>query len=223
MVTALLSGQGSGVVVSPAGHIVTNRHVVESEDGSNPPLFVTVRDAGGTPHLFYARLVAAHPTRDLALIQVHGLEDVATLKRASWNALLPGTLEAPAGYTFTPAIFASPHNLQPGDRVVAIGNPTEGNPSQTAIPQPPSGGPMANAAGQVLGINTLAGPIEPASVQTWGAAIPADEVLAFVREHVPAVPVEVQLQVPPQMRSKTRPYHFFGPSHREMARLVGSG
>ncbi|HZX55386.1 MAG TPA: trypsin-like peptidase domain-containing protein [Ilumatobacteraceae bacterium] len=143
-------GVGTGVVLTSDGQILTNAHVVE---GAND---VRVRlDTEREPRP--AKIVATDTTNDLAILQV----DVTGL---------------------TPATFADPANVRVGDDVVAIGFALDldGEASVTlgiisaldrtmitdngaldgliqtdaAISSGNSGGPLVNAAGQVVGINT---------------------------------------------------------------------
>jgi putative serine protease PepD len=141
---------GTGVIVTADGEIVTNAHVVEDA------LTVNVRLPGETEPRVGA-VIATDPANDLALVRidVDGL-DVAT--------------------------FADPADVQVGDQVVAIGYALDldGDPTVTvgvvsaldrtlstrdgalngliqtdaAISSGNSGGPLVNAAGHVVGINT---------------------------------------------------------------------
>lgn len=141
---------GTGVIVTSDGEIVTNAHVVEDAETVN------VRLPGETePRL--GAVIASDPANDIALvrIEVDGL-DVAT--------------------------FADPDDIHVGDQAVAIGYALDldGDPSVTvgvvsalgrtlstrdgalngliqtdaAISSGNSGGPLVDAAGHVIGINT---------------------------------------------------------------------
>ncbi|HEU4671919.1 MAG TPA: trypsin-like peptidase domain-containing protein [Candidatus Limnocylindrales bacterium] len=143
-------GLGSGVVFDDRGDIVTNAHVV-----GNARSFKVTTAAGDT---LDASLVGTFVPNDLAVVRVSG-----------------GDL--------TPATFGDSSALVVGDVVLAIGNPlglqssvTDGivsaigrtvqEPNGTAIPNAiqtsapinpgNSGGALANLAGEVVGIPTLA-------------------------------------------------------------------
>jgi putative serine protease PepD len=141
-------GAGTGVVIDDAGHVLTNAHVVA--DAST----ITVTVAG--------------EARDATLVAADTSADIAVLQLADTSGLVPADL-ASAGTTAV------------GDQVVAIGNALalEGGPTVTegivsaldrsidtetgtlqgliqtdaAISSGNSGGPLVNAAGQVIGIN----------------------------------------------------------------------
>ncbi|MEO6651840.1 MAG: trypsin-like peptidase domain-containing protein, partial [Ilumatobacteraceae bacterium] len=141
---------GTGVITTRDGEIVTNAHVVR--DATE----IRVRLSGETEPRS-AILLAADPGNDLALLRI-------------------------AGDDFVPATFAEPSTIRIGDEVVAIGFALDldGDPSVTlgivsaldrtiqtvagaldglvqtdaAISSGNSGGPLVNAAGQVVGINT---------------------------------------------------------------------
>jgi len=143
-------GTGTGVIISSDGEIITNAHVVDQGQR------VQVRLLGETEPRS-AQVLASDAGNDLALVKI----DATGL---------------------TPATFAEPSTLQVGMDVVAIGYALglDGGPSVTAgivsaldrtiitslgaldrlvqtdapISSGNSGGPLVNAAGQVVGINT---------------------------------------------------------------------
>jgi S1-C subfamily serine protease len=170
---------GSGFVIDKAGHIVTNYHVVQGADE------VTV--SFSNRDTVKAEVVGADPSTDLAVLRVE----------TSASALTPLPLGDSGG-------------VRVGDPVVAIGNPfgldrtvTSGIVSalqrlitapnrftidhviQTDAPinQGNSGGPLLNARGQVIGVNTQ---IETGSVASGnvgiGFAVPSNTVKDVVAQ-----------------------------------------
>jgi serine protease Do len=143
-------GIGSGILISPDGYIVTNNHVVDGAVDIN----VTLNDRRILP----AKLVGTDPLTDLAVIKVAG----TNLPNAPWGdstALRPGqTVLAfgnPFGFRFTvtrgivsglnrPNPF-SRDRRQPGSFIQTDAAINHGN----------SGGPLVNARGEVIGINTF--------------------------------------------------------------------
>ena len=153
---------GSGVVVVESGIILTNLHVVAGASR------ITVEFAGGQKS--EAKIVSAQPENDLAVIQA---------------AVLPDDLK--------PATLGSSTTLVEGDHVVAVGFPFGIGPSvsagvvsglrreyrspagermlseliqfDAAANPGSSGGPLVNAAGEVVGIVTAI--LSPGEVGTF--------------------------------------------------------
>jgi serine protease Do len=148
-------GGGSGVVWSAGGEILTNAHVARSDN-----MHVELWDG----RRFEARVASRDPRRDLALLRIaaSGLEPAAP---GDSSAVRPGELAIAignplgfAGALSTGVIHAAgPRWIQAGVRL-APGN---------------SGGPLANARGEVIGINT-------AVVNGLGLAVPSNVAVQFV-------------------------------------------
>jgi serine protease Do len=171
-----VQGEGSGFIIDADGYIATNNHVV---DGASE---VTVTLSSGEQ--FQAEVVGTDPDTDLALIKV---EEDANL----------------------PALgFGDSDRARVGDWVVAIGNPFGLGGTATAgiisargrdiqsgpyddylqidapINSGNSGGPVFNAAGEVIGINTAIFSPNGGNIGI-GFAIPAnnaERILAELRE-----------------------------------------
>ena len=155
------AGSGSGVVWRP-GLIVTNAHVatrgstlVETEDGS-------VRAA---------RLVASDPRRDLAVLEVDtsGLAaaDIAPAGTLRVGALVlaVGNPLGLSGAVTTGIVHALSERHRRTPLILADVRLLPGN----------SGGPLGDATGRVVGVNTMI-------VRGLAAAIPSDVVDRFVRD-----------------------------------------
>ncbi len=149
---------GSGVVWSPDGQIVTNAHVVEGAATAEVELW----DGGR----FAARIGKKDRRRDLALLEV----DVSGLTAAASgdsNALRVGELVIAVGNPMGFIGAASTgvvHRVEYRSWVVSRLRLAPGN----------SGGPLANARGEVVGINTMiAGGL--------AFAIPSKSVAQFLR------------------------------------------
>jgi S1-C subfamily serine protease len=168
---------GTGVITSSDGEIVTNAHVVE--DATE----IRVRLAGETEPR-PATLLASDAGNDLALLRV-------------------------AGDDFVPATFAEPGSMRIGDEVIAIGFALDldGDPSVTrgivsaidrtivtaggaldglvqtdaAISSGNSGGPLVDALGHVVGINTAVARGDAfVAASNIGFAISVDEALPVI-------------------------------------------
>ena len=58
-----MMGLGSGVVVSPEGHILTNNHVIEGAD----EIIVTI---GNGKHEYKAKKIGTDPSTDIAVLKI---------------------------------------------------------------------------------------------------------------------------------------------------------
>jgi serine protease Do len=142
-----MKGLGSGMIIDPQGHILTNYHVA----GGATKLEVTLADGSKYP----ARLVGGDPKTDLAVIQISAKEhlphvvfgDSDKVEVGEWVVAIgaPRALEK----SVTQGIISGKHRSGATD-------PTSYQDFlQTDAPINPgnSGGPLLNLSGEVIGIN----------------------------------------------------------------------
>ena len=143
-------GIGSGILISPDGYIVTNNHVVDGAVDIN----VTLNDRRILP----AKLIGTDPLTDLAVIKVAG----TNLPNAPWGnstALRPGQTVLAFGnpfgfrFTVTRGIVSGLNRPNPFSRDRR--HPGSFIQTDAAINHGNSGGPLVNARGEVIGINTF--------------------------------------------------------------------
>jgi 2-alkenal reductase len=138
------------VIISQDGYIVTNNHVVENAQS----LEVIYADDTKVP----ATLIGADSFSDLAVVQVEG--DVpAVAQLGDSSALKPGepaiAIGSPLG-VFKGTVTVGVVSAVDRRIEVAEGLWMEGLiQTDAAINQGNSGGPLINAAGEVIGINTI--------------------------------------------------------------------
>jgi len=163
-------GIGSGVIISPDGYIVTNRHVI---DGA-----VDVRVTMSDRKILQAKLIGSDPLTDLAVIKIDG-HDLPSVPWGDSTELRPGQ---------TVLAFGNPFGLRfsvTRGIVSALNrpNPYADDPrkpggfiqTDAAINQGNSGGPLVDARGEVVGINTFL--ISPSGAFSgMGFAIPSQIV-----------------------------------------------
>jgi serine protease Do len=147
---ALTRGQGSGIVISEDGLIVTNNHVIEKAE----EIIVTLTDR----REFSARVVGRDVETDLAVLKI----DATDLIAAEWgdsDALELGApvwaMGSPFGLdqTVTRGIVSGKHRRTADTNGGA--NPHQDLLQTDAAVNPGnSGGPLVNSVGQVIGINT---------------------------------------------------------------------
>lgn len=146
----VVHGLGSGVFISPDGYIVTNNHVV---DGATD-IRVTMSDR----RILQAKLVGADPLTDLAVIKVNG-NDFPSVPLGDSTKLHPGqTVLAfgnPLGFRFsvTRGIVSALNRANPDSSDPR--KPGQFIQTDAAINQGNSGGPLVDARGEVVGINTF--------------------------------------------------------------------
>jgi serine protease Do len=173
--TLVQNSLGSGVIVTNEGHIITNTHVVSDGEGNQVDQIEVQLSDGRTKK---ARLIGADSQLDLAVLKIDD----------------PGV---------KPLKLADSDTVQPGDFVLAIGNPFglqetvtdgiiswKGQPNSTdfrgdllqtnaAINPGNSGGPLINLRGEVVGINEQIVSSSGGS-QGIGFAIPSNTVRAVL-------------------------------------------
>jgi S1-C subfamily serine protease len=183
-------GSGSGFVLDKSGHIVTNFHVIEGASE------VEVSFSNGEE--MEAEIVGRDPSTDIAVLRVDAdTRALSPLDLGNSDALEVGdevvAIGNPLGYerTMTAGIVSalgrvieSPNQFAVIDEVIQTDAPiNSGN----------SGGPLLNAAGQVVGVNT----------QIATAGSPGNIGIGF------AVPVNTVKDVTAQLIASGRVEHSF--------------
>ena len=174
---------GTGMVVTPNGVIVTNNHVVQGADA------VTVVVPGHGTHT--AAVIGTDPAADVAVLKVAGLSGLPTVQFGNSSTIIVGDPVVAIGNalglggrpTVTQGIISAT------GRTITASDGTGANPEtlygllQTDAPIAPgnSGGPLVDAAGQVIGMDT-AGASAGATGASLGFAIPSTTVLTIADE-----------------------------------------
>jgi serine protease Do len=141
---------GSGVVVDPAGYIVTNNHVVDKADRIQVKFL-------NDPTEYEAKVIGTDPQTDLAVIRVEGKKSLAPAKIGNSDAVQVGdwavAIGSPFGFqaTVTAGIISAKERDIPGD----TSQFQHFLQTDAAINPGNSGGPLLNIRGEVIGINTL--------------------------------------------------------------------
>jgi serine protease Do len=140
---------GSGVVVDPAGYILTNNHVVEGADRIQVKFL-------NDPAEYDAKVVGTDAPTDLAVIRVEGKKSVVPAKIGNSDAVGVGdwavAIGSPFGFqaTVTAGIISAKERDIPGDSTQF----QHFLQTDAAINPGNSGGPLLNIRGEVIGINT---------------------------------------------------------------------
>jgi len=170
-----LAGQGSGVIISKDGYVLTSKHVIQNAE----QIEVVLHD--GTKYA--AQLVGHDPMSDLAVLKIRAPAD------AGFKAIVPGDSD----------------NIRVGEFAIAIGSPFSLNSSVTvgivsqkgrsvgllpyedfiqtdaSINPGNSGGPLIDVDGRMIGINAM--------IQTGGPYSQGNIGIGF------AVPVNLAMRV----------------------------
>lgn len=175
-----LTGEGSGIVYSKDGYIITNYHVIkEALSNSTAKVYVMFTDDKTE---YEAQIIGSDEVTDLAVIKINKTD----LKVAE---------------------FGDSDSVKVGDIAIAIGNPlgeelagtltggyisainrtitTEGRnykliQTDAAINTGNSGGALVNSSGKIIGINTAK--IVATGVEGIGFAIPINDTLDVIEE-----------------------------------------
>lgn len=159
-------GQGSGVIVSPDGYILTNSHVVSDMDQ------ILVRLYDGRE--FSAKVLGADKNMDLALIQIEAkdlpflkLGDSEKVEVGQWVAAIGNLFGLDATLTVGVVSAKGRNNLD----IVRYEDFIQ---TDAAINRGNSGGALLDQEGQVIGINTAIATNTGASYMGVGFAIPSN-------------------------------------------------
>jgi len=146
-----LEGAGTGIVIDGAGHVLTNYHVISGAE----TVSVYAEDGRERP----ARVIFGDPSTDIALLEVEDGAGLVPLALGDSGAMEVGDPVIAMGNAL--GLDAASPTVSVGI-VSAIGRSIETDQAvledliqtDAAINAGNSGGPLLNAAGEVIGINT---------------------------------------------------------------------
>jgi serine protease Do len=139
-------GQGSGVIISGDGYIITNNHVVEGVKTAK----VTLSD--GTE--LSGQVVGTDPKTDLALVKVKSEQTLPAAKLGNSEVLEVGDWVMAIGNPFGLEATVTVGVLSGKGRVIGAGPYDDFLQTDASINPGNSGGPLFNTAGEIVGINT---------------------------------------------------------------------
>ncbi|MGH7161980.1 MAG: S1C family serine protease [Planctomycetota bacterium] len=169
-------GLGSGFIITPDGHVVTNDHVIQGETKITVVLFEK-GDGGALSKrkIEKVKIVAANPYVDLALLKLEEVKDLPIAYLGDSDAVKVGQ-----------AVFAigNPLGLERSvsEGIVSTSNrPFDGLTylqTTAAINPGNSGGPLFNLQGEVIGVTNMGILFS----EGLNFAIPVNAVKRFLRE-----------------------------------------
>ncbi|MEU4642191.1 trypsin-like peptidase domain-containing protein [Micromonospora sp. NPDC023814] len=155
------SGEGSGVILTADGYVLTNNHVVASAGQDS------VRVVFADGKTVQARIVGTDPKTDLAVVKAAGVSDLKPATFGDSDAMQVGDQVLALGSPLGLQGSVTAGILSARDRTIQAGSgqqrqePGQGASSiagllQTDAPINPgnSGGALVNTRGEVIGINT---------------------------------------------------------------------
>ncbi len=139
---------GSGFIISPQGHVVTNNHVVEKAR------VIRVKLADGRE--FVADVVGRDPSTDVALLKLEGegLGNLPTAFLGDSDKLEVGDWVVAIGNPFGLDHSVSHGMISAKERVIGVGVFDDFIQTDALINPGNSGGPLFNMRGEVVGVNT---------------------------------------------------------------------
>lgn len=176
-VSSTANAEGSGVIISNDGYILTNNHVISSSSSSSS-LYYTVGEATKITVCLYnddteyeAKVIGTDEQTDLAVIKIEKndltaatLGDSESLQVGEWCMAIGNPLGMQSSVT-TGSISALNRKITDTD-----GKQFTLIQTDTAINEGNSGGALVNSKGEVIGINTLKA--SGTGVEGLGFAIP---------------------------------------------------
>lgn len=162
---------GTGMVLTPAGEVLTNDHVIRGTTG----ICVTTQDRS-----YPATVVGTDPDRDLAVLQLHDAAGLVTAQLGDSSTVNVGDRVTMLGNDEDPA--PEHGRVTALGRRAAVADEIRGGTEHltglieigTGMPAGDSGGPLLNADGQVVGVNVAGNP-------RTGLAITINDALDYVK------------------------------------------
>lgn len=141
-----MQAQGSGFIISPDGYVVTNNHVIAGAEEIEV-VFDDGRQAA-------ADLVGADPTTDIALLKVAEAEGLPAVEWGDSDAVRIGEWLVAIGNPFGLGGTVTAGILSARSRDIRSGPYDDFLQTDAPINRGNSGGPLFDAEGRVIGVNT---------------------------------------------------------------------
>ncbi|MGH3262730.1 MAG: S1C family serine protease [Trebonia sp.] len=180
------TAQGTGMVISPDGLVLTNNHVIDQATNVSATLVTSGKS-------YRAKVLGYDATDDVALIRLVGASNLKTVTltdsskiKVGQAVLALGNAQGRGGLPSTAqgAIRALGVSIQASDSSTGSTERLHGMiQTDTPIEQGDSGGPLVNANGEVIGMDTAAnassGGFGGYSTATTGFAIPINTAMSI--------------------------------------------
>ena len=173
---------GTGIIASADGYIITNKHVIEGANKINVVL------ADGTTYEG-VKLAATDPLNDVAYLKIDGVSDLPAAKLGDSKTISVGQQVIAIGNALGEYQNSVTSGIISGTGRSLTATDSNGSNAETlsdmiqtdaAINQGNSGGPLVNAAGEVIGINSATG--DSSQSENMGFAIPISSVKGMLNQ-----------------------------------------
>jgi len=168
-------GQGSGVIVSKEGHVITNHHVIAGQK----KIRITLH--GGKS--YSATMVGEDPLLDIAVIKIDSAETFVPLKLGDSSQVEVGQLVFAVGNPFGLGETVTQGIISAKERSLSD-NQRDLFQTDAAINPGNSGGPLVNLTGEIIGINVAIYSRDRTNpgFQGVGFSIPSNEVREALKQ-----------------------------------------
>jgi S1-C subfamily serine protease len=179
------SAAGTGQVLTSAGEVLTNNHVIDEATS------ISATDIGNG-RTYTASVVGYDRTGDLAVIQLHGASGLSTVSIGDSSKVTVGepivAIGNAGGTGGTPSVAAGSvttlnQAITASDDNGANSETLTGLIEVNANVQPgDSGGPLVDSSGHVVGIDTAASQASFSSTAGQGFAIPINQAITIAKQ-----------------------------------------
>ena len=183
--SGLGSAEGSGIIMSEDGYILTNNHIIDSADSS---IYYEVSEATKVYVYLYndetpyeAEIIGTDEQTDLAVIKINKINltaaelgDSSSVKIGEFTMAVGNPLGMESSVT-SGIVSAVGRNVNSSD-----GNTFNLIQTDAAINSGNSGGALVNSEGKVIGINTLK--LSGTGIEGMGFAIPINDTLNIYKD-----------------------------------------
>ena len=140
-----IQGQGSGVIVSKEGHVLTNHHVIQG----TPNIRLTMHDG----NVYSAKVIGSDPAVDIAVLKIEANGPFAPLKIGDSSKIEVGNIVFAIGSPFGLGETVTDGKISAKKRTFSDSQ-VDLLQTSAAINPGNSGGPLVNILGEIIGINS---------------------------------------------------------------------
>lgn len=171
----MTQGQGSGVIVTEEGHVVTNQHVISGQN----QIQVTLHGGKSYP----AVLIGEDRLLDIAVLKINAPGPFAPLKLGDSSQVKVGQIVFAVGNPFGLSETVTQGIISAKERSISD-QQRDLFQTDAAINPGNSGGPLVNLQGEIVGINVAIYSPDKANpgFQGVGFSIPSNEVRESLRQ-----------------------------------------